>query len=564
MKNSIFTIGLILFSNLALCAQTVVVDDGMNISSNFFIVIIAGVILALAFQFILTALSVAVGVTAIGDVRETFVKSNANPGKDSDPDDYKFDQDYGNVTPMGVKITSGFGIWSVITTSIALFGATAIAINLSTYISVPISLSIALVVWALFFIILFYFEARIANTVIGGLINTAVSGLRASSTALQSLFTPSDAKKADLVIGNTVDRIRKEFDAGFDSNKLSNVLDSFLNKVDNKIPNYNDLKRDLESIASKASSKNSAGKYSAIQQVLTKAIDESSESDDSKTQGKVEQLKKVASEIKQSFEDGNTSTEGIKNVVTSFSSMDKKEINDKISQFENSLRTAVPDSFNKESLQKTISEIIDNPKVISSMISDNSSQITKENIVKVLSQNTNLEKDKLNTYADSVDNAVQSIIAKFDKNNEDSIIKAAEKSIASFLNNTGKKELNYDELKQDVIKMIDNPADSFDIIKSRVDGFDINTARALITNNKYIDESHIDNITSSIDDAKSFVQNKVSDIETKARQQFEMTKRKAVIQAEHTRKTAASAAWWLVISAIISALAGMGGSLIAF
>lgn len=37
--------------------------------------IIAGVILALAFQVILTAISVAAGITAIGDIKEKYVKA---------------------------------------------------------------------------------------------------------------------------------------------------------------------------------------------------------------------------------------------------------------------------------------------------------------------------------------------------------------------------------------------------------------------------------------------------------------------------------------------------------
>ena len=41
-----------------------------------------------------------------------------------------------------------------------------------------------------------------------------------------------------------------------------------------------------------------------------------------------------------------------------------------------------------------------------------------------------------------------------------------------------------------------------------------------------------------------------------------MVERKAVIQAEHARETAASAAWWLVVSAVFSACAAIGGSLL--
>ncbi|TYC10755.1 hypothetical protein ES677_10575 [Bizionia gelidisalsuginis] len=56
------------------------------------------------------------------------------------------------------------------------------------------------------------------------------------------------------------------------------------------------------------------------------------------------------------------------------------------------------------------------------------------------------------------------------------------------------------------------------------------------------------------------IKSKVQKIEQKAQEQLEMTKRKAVIQAEHARKTAASAAWWLIITVVFSAEAAMLGA----
>ena len=70
-------------------------------------------------------------------------------------------------------------------------------------------------------------------------------------------------------------------------------------------------------------------------------------------------------------------------------------------------------------------------------------------------------------------------------------------------------------------------------------------------------------VMATLEDSKKEVLNKVSQIENKANQQVEMLKRKAVIQAEHARATAASAAWWLVLSTILSGVAAMAGSAIA-
>lgn len=95
-----------------LTAQPVTVVDTPVISANYFTAIITGVILALAIQFVLTALSVAMGISAIGDVRSRYVDAKLDVSPDeSRSRDINSDENDG--MSMGVKVTSGFGLWSV-------------------------------------------------------------------------------------------------------------------------------------------------------------------------------------------------------------------------------------------------------------------------------------------------------------------------------------------------------------------------------------------------------------------------------------------------------------------
>jgi len=158
---------------------------------------------------------------------------------------------------------------------------------------------------------------------------------------------------------------------------------------------------------------------------------------------------------------------------------------------------------------------------------------------------------------------VQKVTKEFDKQNDDRLVKRMEGRVANFFASTGRDELDYSILKKDVKAIMDDPKDSLGIIKKRFDTFDNATLRALVTNNKHIREEHIDSIISTIEGGKKEVMDKVSQIETTANQQWEVAKRKAVIQAEHARATAASAAWWLVITAILSGVAAMAGGIVA-
>jgi len=544
-------------------AQIPVVSDDIIITPSFFITILAGVILALAFQFILTAISVAAGITAIGDVKKNYVKSKVEPSDNTDRADYEFDQDYSSGTSMGVKITSAFGIWSVITTCIALFGATALALNLNVIESDIINTTTALVIWALFFLILFYLEAKVARTLIGNLISAATSGLRSSANMLSSFFTPSPETKIETVVGNTIARIRKEFDSGLNADKLSEVLDKFLTRVDNKIPDYEDLKSDMENIAKKSSNKNTAGKWMAIQQILTKAISENSSSKDPERKGKAEKLQEILNTVTSSYNASPGKVEGIKNIIEEFTPLERQEIEEKIENAKSYLKGATIDNLSTGNLETRLKELLNDPKLVTSIIADNFNQLNREKIIALLNDNTNLKKEDLDSYANQIESAVQKVTKEFDKENEDRIVKRFENKVANFFDTTGREELNYDLLKNDVKHIMDNPNDSLEVIKERFSTFDNTTLRAVVTNNRYIKEEHIDKVLETIDTGKNEVMDKISQIQTKANQQVEIAKRKAVIQAEHARATAASAAWWLVITSILSAVAAIGGGFVA-
>lgn len=555
----ILTLALVLLLTLPSFATSTQIEvDTATINSQFFVAIIAGVLLALIFQVLLTALSVALGISMIGNLKQSYVDNKVKPT--SNNDDYTFDQDYSSGTSTGVKVSSAFGIWSLITTALALFGACALALNLSFFGSVASNITVALVIWALFFLILFYLETRIVNTVVGGLVTTATSGLKSSANSIKELFTSSPEKKVQTTINNTIDKIRKEFDVNIDTSDLSNVLDKFLNKVDNKLPDYNTIKSDMESIAKKSKSKNTSGKYMAIQQVLTEAIKKADASDAKASEGKVNQLKDVLSDLKQAYTSDSSTIEGVKDVVANYTSVEKSQIDEKINQVRDYIKSATPDTLSKDAISEDLNKIISDPKSIGAVLSSKFDEFDKDKIVEALSQNTSLDKGQLNNYADNIESTINKAKNAIEENDLNTIKASAEKSIANFFNSTDRDELKYDDLKKDLNAIYNNPKDSLSIVKSRLSKMDADTIKALVTNNKYIDEKHIDSISSQINNTFDSIKTQVSSIEQKAHEQFEMTKRKAVIQAEHARKTAASAAWWLVITVIVSGGAAMLGA----
>lgn len=585
MKKNLIAGVFILMSPIISMAQGTPVEGYTEsiITPHFFIAILAGVLLALGFQFILTALSVAAGITAIGDVKENYVKGKYHPGgkdkmHDFDHDKDKDDDDDDGMD-TGTMITTGFGIWSVVTVGLSLFGATALAINLSLIANSVIAITLGLVIWATFFIILFYLESKLVNTLIGGLINTATSGLRASGEVVKGLFTTSKEKQFANVAEDTIDKIRKDLSASFDPKMINDSIDEFFKKMDKHVPDYEQVKSDIkeiveesdkrhEKIQKKHGGSGSPGKWMAINSVLTQAISQNSgEDDDSKS--KVEKLKMLQRELKQAYDEGGTNEEKLEKVVAKLTPAEEEQVHGYIEKIKKVISNVTPDDMkNGEGLQEKVMQVVKDPTVEGPKLLSKLGEIDRETIIKLLQENTALERQQIEQYADKIEEILNKIRSMFGGGAGEGVDfgemkMKLEKAISGMFGSNGQEKINFGMLTGLFQSKMDDHGSSMDSIKRKIQNFDKDSLTAAITANTNIDQRDIDKVVQSYEDAKKNVLQKIDKVEDEATRTMENLKRRAVIQAEHARKNAAAAAWWLVISAILSAGAAIGGSLLA-
>lgn len=137
------------------------VEDAALLYSGpqFFIALIAGVVLACAFQLLLTNLSVAAGLSYWGNQ-----SSDRNSESEGSP-----------VRHIGSKV----GTWTLITVSVALFFACLLAVKLSLIRSVGLGAIIGLVVWGTYFSMLVWVSSTTVGSLVGSVVNTATAGFQA-------------------------------------------------------------------------------------------------------------------------------------------------------------------------------------------------------------------------------------------------------------------------------------------------------------------------------------------------------------------------------------------------
>ncbi|WP_373055575.1 hypothetical protein [Zunongwangia sp. H14] len=579
MKKLSLTIIISLFMTAAHAQVTepVALTDTI-VTPQFFIAVIAGVLLALGFQFILTILSVATGISAIGDVKKSYVHSkNHTSGKhDFKDEDHDNDQQNSN-SSTGAMVSTGFGVWSTITVALSLFGATALAINLSLITNPIISITLGLVIWATFFIILFYLESRVVNTLVGGLINTATAGLRASGDAVKNMFTPSKEKQIEHVAENTIDKVRKEFQNNFDSGMLDESIDEFFNKFDQKTPDYEKVKNDIQQIIDgsveksnkqqDSGSSSSPGKWMAVQRVLNKAIEQSSGGSE-EDKSKKEQLQKLQKEFKEAYGEGDTKEEKAEKIIARFTPAEEEEVQGYVNKIKQLLSQDSSNEMSSEELEKKVKDIIKNPKVEAGKLGSRIEEIDRDSIIAFLNKNTSLSRMQAEQYADKAEKTIRKISLELNGNTtgdaDGGIVAKIEAALSGLSGGSGStSNLDFSQLKKIVQRKMDSHGESLETVKGKLKNMDREKLITLVTGNTNIDRKDIDKVVDQIEGARGEVLSKIDEIEETARGRIKMMERKAVIQAEHTRKTAAIAAWWLVASAIISAGAAIGGSLLS-
>jgi hypothetical protein len=191
---------------------------------QFFIALLSGLILTFGFQLLLTNLSVAAGLSYVG---------NSSSGSSSGGG--------------GKKISTAFGVWTLITVSLALFFACFLAVKLSLYNSVMLGGITGLVVWGLYFCLLFWFSSTTVGSLIGSVVKTATSSFQ---SLLGAATGAVGAKMAGNQVVDTVEAtaaaVRRELTSGWDGVDIKSTLQDYVRTLSSPALEIEGLEAEFE------------------------------------------------------------------------------------------------------------------------------------------------------------------------------------------------------------------------------------------------------------------------------------------------------------------------------
>ncbi len=178
---------------------------------KFFVALLSGIVMAFAFQLLLTNLSLAAGISSGGDLGED------------------------NSETIGGKIRSvegKVGLWALITASIALFSASFLAVKLSLIESAFLGAIIGVVIWSSYFTLLLWLGSSAVGSLIGSLVNTVSSGFEGlMGTATSAIGANVARNQAVSTAEEITAAVRRELTSGIDPDRISKTLQSSLSSI---------------------------------------------------------------------------------------------------------------------------------------------------------------------------------------------------------------------------------------------------------------------------------------------------------------------------------------------
>jgi hypothetical protein len=552
----------------------------VDFSPNFFIAIVAGIILAIAFQAILTFLSVAIGINVAGPFNQ---RNKAN--KDPEKAEKERGENKSDNTSTAMKISSAAGLWTLVTVSLSLFFASWFGVKLSLLQNNVIGMTLGLVIWAAFFLIMMYLEARAISSIAGGLYTIAANSFKTSAEAVKSMFTKSEETKLRETVDHSIDKIREEISARMDTDFITEKLDQYVAQLKPEPIDYARLEQELKHILNEIEIEHrmEPGEGKFDRRTFIRIAEENPRF----TKEDVRKVGDMYDRAKKSMSGKEKSTEKLAAVfdtVTPGSDSDSAQIRNKIADY---LKRTEAEEIQPEKLEHDLEEILSHPESSKDIIMNRVSQFDRNTLIQLVKASSDKIDDEK---ADRIVETAQSVLEKIKASvaGASSAFKSQEGEEGKFENIIGEKkqgakskqlelemklreffdsfhrpEYDYDRIKADVIKLFKDPKLAPEMITLKLKDYDKDALVDILSRNKYLEKKDIENFIKKFEEAKDTIISKYEDVENQVREKLYETKQAALDKAEDARKMAAVASWWLVGTAVISGVASLLGGMLA-
>jgi ElaB/YqjD/DUF883 family membrane-anchored ribosome-binding protein len=526
---------------------------------GFLVSLIVGIILALAFQLILSNLSVATGLNLLGPAAS---KKNQNSSKSENVNGRSKDSALQSIQEGTRKVSSVFGIWALATASLSLFFASLLAARISLAGSAAAGAILGLSIWGLFYIVSSVLGASAVSSAIGAFSNLVTASMRSSYNAVSSMFKKSPAQEMADSAARITDSVRDELfgsGAGF-----RRQLQSYIQQLKPSMVQPEQIAKGIMGMLNEEEIK-TVTSNNGQQAVL--AFLQKGGLNKENSQAVMRGVQGAYAKVKQEVFSGKDTTSKAADSALRMAGMSGKEVDDTRRQLENYLRSTGKEQLNPEGIKHDIEALLRNPRAGAQSLKTRAGSIDKSTVATLLAQRKDISQEQANKIVTEVDQVLKNLTAKTGGTTagvEEKVggtMDAITAKIQGYLDSLSRPELRYEGVEDDLQRLFRDPKAGVDALLSRFKSMDRDTLKALIASRKDLSEQDAENILNRIESVRDEYINKAVQMKDEVARRVELVRDEAVRQADETRKTAAVAAWWMFAIAFVSGIAAMLGGI---
>ena len=242
----------------------------------------------------------------------------------------------------------------------------------------------------------------------------------------------------------------------------------------------------------------------------------------------------------------------------------QEKIQDFQSAIADYLRSTDKAELSPAGIQRDINLLLNDPRAGAESLKDRLASFDRSTLIALLTQRGDISEEDVNGVVDQILEVRDSVMSQLQKVQDavKSVLDSLMAKIKAYLDSLDRPELAYEGIKRDVNVLFDDPQAGFEALKDRFSSVDRNTLVAVMSSRQDISEADANRIISQIERTRDRTLQRAERIQTEAAIRLEEAKKLDTRQVEETRKAAATASWWLFLTATIGAIASAVGGAI--
>ncbi len=587
---------ILLVATPLLAQQPFVAERIVEVFSNyeFFAAVIAGIVLAIGFQLLLTNLAGAAGLSAARAVtdpdqarrgrgdRERGGKGRAAAAEHEPERERHPLRSAADKVHQGVRsVNAGFGMWAVLTSVISLFLAAMLAVGMTYTLDVLTAVVIGLVIWSFGYLATLTLESLAGSTMVAGLAGVAKTSAKSLQELTAKVFGAGEEKQVADNARAITEAVRDELFGDADIRKqLNGLIDRVKSGTTSR-----DFRNELEKLLNDVE----------VQSVLAGTEREKIISDvhtgsallgRERAKNVANRLREIVTVYRQESQTAKAPSEQVADTAARAAGLNAYEAEEYRRKLEDYLRRTGREELNPEGIKRDLERLFHDPRGGAEALKNRLMAIDRNTVAAVLASRTDLNEGEARQRVDQVMGVVERITGRA-RQQAAGAQEQAQAAMGSAQSSTAGAEpaapgqtekalqkvesylatldepaphLDPEEVRREVELLLSDPRLGSKALYQRVKSLDREEIKTLVSSNRYIDREDVDRVVDGILAARDQAMARFEQFQQEVERRMEQAREEALHQADEVRKTMASAAWWMAAAAICSGVAAaLGG-----